>query len=170
MTAWAFFRPVVLFKNSIAKGEGKVVAWLTIMVMIYFGRTVVQKDPKACFRLGVCTCAFTLCENCFSWHWNVVTTGPEQPQWQMYHCWFPWPTVPSHFHLLVALQRAFLTESVYLRLLALYIQFMSWHLSVGLVPGLGCCKQGLHLCVVFISGLVSPDFISELLKDKRTLI
>lgn len=50
----------MLFINSIANGEGKVVTWLTIMVMIYFGRTVMQEDPEACFRLGVCTCAFTL--------------------------------------------------------------------------------------------------------------
>lgn len=37
----------MLFKNSIANGEGKVVAWVMITVVTYFDRTpVVQKDPK----------------------------------------------------------------------------------------------------------------------------
>lgn len=50
----------MLFKNSIANGEGKVVAWVMITVVTYFDRApVVQKDPKTHFRLVVCTCAFT---------------------------------------------------------------------------------------------------------------
>lgn len=49
---------MVLFENSIANGKVKIVTLVMIMVMTYFYRAlVVRKDPRACFRLGVCMCA-----------------------------------------------------------------------------------------------------------------